>query len=38
MFLVWKVMWNWQQHLSALQKSKQPIPVEMHDLSDGDDD
>jgi hypothetical protein len=28
----------WQQHLSALQKSKQPMHVEVHDHVDGDDD
>jgi hypothetical protein len=38
MFLVWKVMWNWQQHLFAKQKSKQPMLVEVHDFGDGDDD
>jgi hypothetical protein len=28
----------WQQHLSTLQKSKQPMPTEVHDHVDGDDD
>ncbi len=37
MYLVWKVMWNWQQCLFALQKSKQTMLIEVHDLGDGDD-
>jgi hypothetical protein len=28
----------WQQHLFALQKSKQPRLAEVHDHVDGDDD
>ncbi len=28
----------WQQCLSALQKSKQPMHAKVHDLVDGDDD
>ncbi len=28
----------WQQYLSALQKSNQPILIEVHDLVDGDVD
>jgi hypothetical protein len=28
----------WQQHLSTLQKFKQPMPIEVHDFFDGDDD
>ncbi len=28
----------WQQHLFALQKSKQPMLAEVHDQVDGDDD
>jgi hypothetical protein len=36
-YLVWKVMWNWQQCLFASQKSKQTMLIEVHDLGDGDD-
>jgi hypothetical protein len=28
----------WQQHLSTLKKSNQPMPTKVHDLVDGDDD
>jgi hypothetical protein len=28
----------WQQHLSMLQKSNQPMPAKVHDLVGGDDD
>jgi len=30
-------MWNWQQCLFALDKSKQTMLIEVHDLGDGDD-
>jgi hypothetical protein len=28
----------WEKHLSTLQKSKEPMHAQMHDLTDGDND
>jgi hypothetical protein len=37
-FLVWKVMWTLATTFIYITKVQEPMPTEVHDLVDGDDD